>query len=155
MLNSCCACPLQLGLAYLQIHIGLLTSVFPLLTSVDSEKKTATIVGPGDTKFTITSEKDVGRFVGDAFAKLPKKDLLNQTLGVSGRVATLNELLAGYNITHVDPKEALDQSRDVAGLGVKSFFTWLLLIIHTGESLIKPDNNERVGFVAEDTAVPL
>jgi hypothetical protein len=37
---------------------------------------------------------------------------------------------------------------------VKSFFTWLLLIIHTGESVIKPDN-ERVGFVAQDTTVPL
>lgn len=89
--------------------------------------------------------------MGASFAKLAKSELQNKRLSVTGRLATINELLPGYDITHIDPVEGAKQSQDLAGLGPRSFYIWLLLVIHTGQSAFHPPDNDRVGFVPKDT----
>lgn len=132
---------------------------FLRVSFADENKHTASLVGGGLNKFTVTNEKDVGNFLGSAFSNLSRDQLTDQQLYCVGAKISWQELYSEvekrtgvkWNINTIDLDEAKKRMIPNANPTnpVESVLTFVQYTQFYESSQETHNDNEKVGFVPE------
>lgn len=132
---------------------------FQRVSFADENTHTASLVGGGVNKFTVTNEKDVGRFLGLAFNNLSRDELTDKQLYCVGARISWQELFSEvekrigvkWTINTIDLDTAKKMMIPNANPNnpAESVLTFVQYTQFYESSHETHNDNDRVGFVPE------
>ncbi|KZV84566.1 NAD(P)-binding protein [Exidia glandulosa HHB12029] len=136
----------SIGPPYTRYNVGLFSDV-PLspFFGFDLEKKTASLIGNGSSKWAATTRPDIAHFVAYTLTHLPKAQLEGAVLSVVGSRIRWDEVVTVLEKKYsgkfaVEYRDAATAEKGVAEKGFAGFGDYLLLLLLGGYADLKSDN---------------
>ncbi|KZV84696.1 NAD(P)-binding protein [Exidia glandulosa HHB12029] len=136
----------SIGLPYTRYNVGLFSDV-PLspFFGFDLEKKTASLIGNGSSKWAATTRPDIAHFVAYTLTHLPKAQLEGAVLSVVGSRTSWDEVVTVLEKKYggkfaVEYRDVATAEKGVAEKGFAGFGDYLLLLLLGGYADLKSDN---------------